>query len=235
MEYVYLTESTGPEDLTKYPVLFYPHAAILTEDRVRLLTEYVKSGGTLVFGARTGYKDTNGRCPITELPGLIGEFAGVTVVDSTFIGPEDGTVKVKWGDREFDSGVFSDILEPKEKSAILGTYQNNYYAGTAALVCNKTGKGSVYYFGGTFNRESALVFLKKLGVENPYRNILNVPESCELAVRKNGGEKYIFVLNFKGEKTVCMLQKELRNLYTGEKASGEFELPPFGTAVFVEK
>jgi hypothetical protein len=45
MDYVYLTEITRLEDLTKYPVLFYPHAAILTEDRVKLLTEYVQAGG----------------------------------------------------------------------------------------------------------------------------------------------------------------------------------------------
>jgi beta-galactosidase len=234
MDYVYLTKTTGLEDLTKYPVLFYPHAAILIEDRVKLLAGYVKSGGILVFGARTGYKDTNGRCPMTELPGLAGELTGVAVVDSTFVGPEDGTVKVKWGNSEFDSGVFNDVLEPKGKLKILGTYKHNYYAGEAALVCNKAGKGAVYYFGGTFNRESALVFLKNFGIENPCKDILNVPEGCELAVRKNGEKKYIFVLNFTKKKTVFTVNKELKNLYTGKKAFGKIELPPFGTAVFEE-
>jgi beta-galactosidase len=235
MDYVYLTEITRLEDLTKYPVLFYPHAAILTEDRVKILTEYVQAGGVLVFGARTGYKDTNGRCPMTELPGLAGELTGAAVVDSTFVGPEDGTVKAGWGDCEFYSGVFNDILEPGGKSEISGTYRHNYYTGKAALVCNKAGKGSVYYFGGTFNRESALVFLKKPDIENPHRNILDVPEGCELAVRKNGGKKYIFVLNFTGEKAAITLKKELKDLYTGEKVFGKIELPPFGTAVFAEK
>ncbi|MFP3089852.1 beta-galactosidase [Treponema sp. TIM-1] len=234
MDYVYLTEITKLEDLSKYPVLFYPHPAILTEDRVKLLTEYVKTGGILVFGARTGYKDTNGRCPMTELPGLVGEFAGVTVVDSTFVGPQDETVKIRWGDSEFDSGVFNDFFEPRGRSNILGTYENNYYAGTAALVCNPVGKGSVYCFGGTFNREAALVFLKKLEIEDPYRNILNLPEGCELAVRKGGDKRYLFVLNFMGQKAALTLKKELRNLYTGEKAIGEIELPPFGTMVFEE-
>jgi beta-galactosidase len=232
MDYVYLTEITKLEELTKYPVLFYPHPAILTEDRVKMLAEYVQTGGVLVFGARTGYKDTNGRCPMTELPGLVDELTAAAVVDSTFVGPDDGTVKAKWGDSEFDSGVFNDVLEPRGKSEILGTYKSNYYAGAAALVSNKVGRGGVYYFGGTFNRESALVFLRNLGIASPHRNIVELPEGCELAFRKSGEKEYLFVLNFTAEKAAFALKKEFKNLYTGENAFGSIELPPFGTAVF---
>jgi beta-galactosidase GanA len=80
------------------------------------------------------------------------------------------------------------------------TYKNNYYKGEAALIRNKSGKGSAYYFGGTFNRESAMVFLKKLDIKNPYKNILSVPEGCELAVRKNSEKNTSLFLILQGKK-----------------------------------
>lgn len=37
MDFVYLTEQTRQEELGKYEVLFYPHAVILTKERMELL------------------------------------------------------------------------------------------------------------------------------------------------------------------------------------------------------
>jgi beta-galactosidase len=141
---------------------------------------------------------------------------------------------VQWDDIEFDSGVFSDVLENDGNAAVLGSYKNNYYAGKPALVCNNFGRGKVYYFGGTFNRESALIFLKKLNVIDPYKAVLEAPECCEVAVRKGNGRHFIFVLNFSQGNCRVHLKEELLNICSGEKKSGEVELPPFGTLVLEE-
>src|SRR5699024_5581478 len=61
-DYVYLDETTTAESLEKYQVLFYPHGAILTEDQVKILEDYVENGGILVAGCRSGYKDITGKC-----------------------------------------------------------------------------------------------------------------------------------------------------------------------------
>ena len=48
---------------------------------------------------------------------------------------------------------------------------------------------AVYYYGTAFNEESARIFLEKLDVIAPYRDVIHVPESCEIAVRAKGEDR----------------------------------------------
>ncbi|MDR3336334.1 MAG: beta-galactosidase [Treponema sp.] len=238
MDYVYIPDSENSagkaslKTLQKYPVLFYPHPVIVTQETAALLEQYVKAGGTLVLGCRTGYKDSRGQCPMVKLPGLLRGISGTDVIDYTFIAPDDSTVTVDWDGEEIEAAVFIDVLEPLENGKVLGKFKQNYYEGRAGLICNEYGKGRVYYFGGAFTRETAMVFLKKLGIAEPYRDIIDTPDSCELVLRESNGEKYLFVLNYSKQGTVITLKKELQDLYSGKAVSGRVELPPYGTAVY---
>jgi beta-galactosidase len=68
MDYVYMDNRIKAEDLEKYSLLIYSHPVILTENTRDTLTEYVRNGGTLVIGARAGFKDIYGRSPMTPVP-----------------------------------------------------------------------------------------------------------------------------------------------------------------------
>ena len=236
MDYRYIRDDSDLETLQKYPVLFYPHAVILTEARAALLEAYVEAGGILVLGCRTGYKDRTGKCPMCALPGLLRELSGADVTDYTFVGPDDGRIIALWDGEEIEAAVFNDILEPLDGAEVLGTYRGNYYAGKAALIRRKQGAGAVYYFGGAFNRDTAQVFLTRLGLAEPYADVIEAPPVCELAVRRalrRGTDRaYYFALNYGKQPAVLHLKKELTDLYTGAPCSGAVELPPYGTAVF---
>jgi beta-galactosidase len=231
MDYLYLTEEANFDTLCKYPLLFYPHAVILTKERVGLLEEYVERGGTLILGCRAGYKDMSGKCPMQKLPGLLQRLSGTDVIEYTFTVPDDPVV-VDWEGSVIDASVFNDILEPLKNARIVGTYTNNYYEGKAALIYNEYGKGKVYYFGGAFNRKTALVFLKKLGVADPYRHIVEVPESCEIAVRRKENNRYLFVLNYARQSYTITFKQEVQDLYTKKPVIGAVELPAYGTGVY---
>jgi beta-galactosidase len=238
MDYVYIPDSeheegkASLETLQKYPVLFYPHPVIVTEKTAALLEKYVGAGGILVLGCRTGYKDSRGQCPMAKLPGLLRDMSGTDVVDYTFIAPDDDRVTVDWDGDELEAAVFVDVLEPLGNAKVLGTYRQNYYAGKAGLVCSEYGKGRVYYFGGAFTRRTAMVFLKKLGIAEPWRDILEIPECCELALREGNGRRFFFVLNYGKQSAVLTVKRELQDLYAGGAVSGKIELPPYGTAVY---
>jgi beta-galactosidase len=232
MDYVYLTESTNLETLKQYPLLFYPHAVILTKERAALLESYVREGGKLVLGCRTGYKDETGKCPMVKLPGLLQNLSGADVLEYTFVGPGDGKILADWEGTVLEAAVFNDILAPLGNARVLGTYRNNYYAGKPALICNDYGKGKAYYFGAAFSREAALVFLEKLGAANPYGDLVETDKSCEIALRKGENGSFLFILNYAGAAARVTLKKEMRDLYTGQNCSGKLELPPFGTAVY---
>ena len=234
-DYVYLEEDTTWEELGKYEVLFYPHASILTDARMRLLETYVSEGGKLVMGCRTGYKDLCGRCVMDKLPGKASELTGTDIPEYSFVAPDDGRVLADWDGNQIEAAVFNDLLEPVgEHAEVLARYASSYYAGTPALIRNRYGKGEAYYFGGAFAVDTAKVFLEKLGVGAPYGEVLELPECCELAVREKDGRKYLFVLNYASESVKAVVKKELREFFGGEVIEGEVELGAYEVKIFAE-
>ena len=104
-DYVYLESHKTLESLQQYEVLIYPHASILTKERMVLLEQYVAAGGKLVMGCRTGYKDLNGKCVMNHLPGLAAKVTGTDIPEYSFVAPDDGHVMV-------------DLEHPRSKSRI---------------------------------------------------------------------------------------------------------------------
>ena len=231
-DYVYLDETTTPESLKKYQVLFYPHAAILTKEQVKILEKYVEEGGILVAGCRNGYKDITGKCVTQNLPGLLSPLTGTDIPEYTAIAPDTGTVHIDWDGDQIEANVFAEQLEVSgENARIVGVYTDDYYKGTGALVENQYGKGRTYYYGSAYTLESVKVFLEKLGVASPYKDFAEVPESCEIAVRKKEERSFLFILNYEKTPAKVKLLCKMKNLYTGEEVSGDLNLEGYGTFV----
>lgn len=230
-DYCYLDHSTA-EDLKKYQVIFYPHAVILNAERVKLLEEYVRQGGCLVLGCRAGYKNENGRCVTEKLPGLLRRLTGVDIPEYTAITPELDGVMAEWDSTPLPTAIFNDVLEPLDSAEIIGRYTEGYYAKTGALIRNRFGKGSVYYFGGAFTEEAVKVFLDKLSVISPYASYVDLPDCCEVAMRTNGKEHYLFLLNYTAEEQRFDLKHAMTNLDSGVNETGKQALEPYGTRVY---
>lgn len=233
LDFLYFTDQLTPKQLRKYEVLFYPHAVILTPERVKLLEDYVASGGTLVMGCRTGYKDMNGKCVMTPLPGLAARLTGTDIPEYSFIAPDEGPVQVDWDGALMEAAVFNDMLAPASDSAkVLGTYCSGIFAGQPALICNRFGAGTAYYFGGAFALDSAKAFLNRLGVADPWKSVIEIPECCEIAVRSSSSARYLFVLNYSARPVAIHLKQSVQNMLTGEKETGTMELEKYGAAVY---
>lgn len=235
MDYFYLTDSTQVEELLRYPVLFYPHPLILTPARAALLDAYVRRGGKLVVGARTGQKDATGQCVMAPMPGLLAPTTHTDVTDYTFVGPADDAVLMDWDGASLDTGLFNDVLSPTADDAeVLATYTGNYYAGSPALLRRRVEAGEVFHFGGTFTRQTAACFLQKLGVAEPWQDVLQLPEDCELCVREKNGTRYFFVLNYAAWPVELHLPAALRDLEDGATAQGTVTLPAYGVKVYAQ-
>ncbi len=231
IDFVYL-DHTDLEALSKYQVLIYPHALIATQEQADLLEAYVKAGGTVVLGCRSGQKEIHGQCVMEKLPGVFASLTGCDIPEYSLIAPDAGKVTVNWDGTEFEASVFTDLLEPVEDGKLEATFTSDYYAGSGALVSRQIGKGKAYYYGSAFNEESAKVFFEKLGVLAPYAGTITVPtETCEIAVRAKGEQKYLFVLNYDKNPVQITLHQEGTDLYTGKKICGEQTLPGYGTLV----
>lgn len=232
-DYLYFEKGIELKDLMKYEVLFYPHASILTKERMELLEQYVAEGGKLVMGCRTGYKEENGRCITDYLPGLAARLTGTDIPEYSFVAPDDGKVMAEWDGQKMEAAVFNDLPVPVgENAEILATYTDSYYAGAPALIRNCSGKGEAYYFGGAFALDTAELFIRKLGIGEPYLHIMEIPAGCELAVREKDGVQYLFVLNYEKNPADIKLKVELRELLSGEICCGAQILEPYGVRVY---
>lgn len=230
VDYVY-TDHATVDDLLKYKVIFCPHATIMTPECADMLTKYVELGGTAVFGCRTAYKNITGQCVMDKLPGLIAPLTGADIPEYSFIAPDAGRVTIDWDGAELEAAVFTDLVEPMDGAVREAVYTSDYYAGSGALVSKAVGKGRAYYYGTAFTEAAARVFLEKLGVAKPWRSIVDLPETCELAVREKDGEAYAFILNYLKEPAKVCFRQPVHDLLNEQDLSGEQTLPPYGVLV----
>ena len=238
MDFLYLrnseTKRTSLEDLKKYDLLIYPHATILTKETAMLLKAYVEQGGTLIMGARTGYKDEYGRCPMRPMPGYAADICNVRVEDFTWLGPGDDEQYAIWDGEVIDAPIFNDILQPLEGTQVLATFKGNYYDGAPALVMQKVGAGKAYYFGAGFSSKTAAVFLRKLGFAEPYSEIIELPSTAELAVRSKDGKEYLFILNYMPHAVEVNIKKPLKDMFSGNTLDGKVSVEKYGVLVLTE-
>lgn len=229
---VYLQKDTELSELTKYPVAFYPHPALMEEGRTAILKGYVEQGGILIIGCRAGYKDQNGRCVMLPQPGLLQELTGSDVRDFTFVSPAEEDVWADWNGQKIEMPVFNDILEALDGTRILARYGNSYFAGKGAVTERKVGKGKVIHFGSTFSRQNVKCLFDYIGIREPFQTLIEAPETLEVVMRKKEDRQYLFVLNFQPEPVSYTLKEKAVMLYSGETEEGVRSLPAYGTAVY---
>jgi beta-galactosidase len=233
MDYCYITDQTTIDELKGYSMLVYPHPAILSEHTVNLLKQYVHAGGILIMGCRSGYKDQNGQCLASPMPGPAADLLGVTVSDFTFVNPYDQPANIVWENTVCEAAVFHDILEPEKGTEILGTYDSDYYAGMPGMTCRSYGKGKAIYFGSTFTADTAAIILRQLGLAEPYQSIITADPDCEIAVREKDGKRYLFVLNFAHHSSSIVLNEMVTDCFENGQVSGHITLKPYETKVYL--
>ena len=228
----YLNIKYDMDKLSKYKLLIYPHGTVLTQEDADCLKKYVESGGTLIMGARSGYKDENAHCRMMPLPGPLSELFGITIDDYTYLSYLEQERTATWGKDVIDMALFNDIINPAAKSCtVLATYNEDYYKGAPALTENSYGKGKAYYFGAAFSTNAAKMLLNKLNFTQTYIDIIELPECCEVAVRKNDKSRFMFVLNYSASPVTANIKRETKDLLYDVIAIGEKEIDPFGVLV----
>ena len=230
-DYIYMDGITDVSSLLEYEVLFYPHPTITDNRIIDLLSQYVKAGGKLVIGCRAGYKDRTGKCVMDKLPGLFAHLTGTDIPEYSLIAPDAGKVLVKWDEDEFEASVFTDLLCPINGGRKLAEYTSDYYAGSAALICNDYGNGKAFYYGSAFTEDAVIVFLKNLNVISPYKEIIKLPETMEIAVRRKDDKRYLFVLNYSSQADEVTFYRHVKDMFTGNDMHGSLTLNGYDTLV----
>lgn len=229
---VYLRDDMPLSQLTRYKALFMPHAFIMTQARADLLEAYVRQGGTLIVGCRTGYKDIHGRCVMMPQPGYMQKLTATDVSEYTFASPAEEEPYAIWNGEKLDAPVFNDVLTPLEGTKVLARYATSYYAGEAALTENRLGHGKVWHLGTTFTVATVTRMLTELGLARPFVKWVQAPDGVETVMRKKDGKGCLFALNYQAQPQTVTLPRSLVSVFSGETHQGEVVLPPFGVEVW---
>jgi beta-galactosidase len=232
---VYMRSKTTAEELARYQVLVYPHPAIMTDETAAVLDEYVQQGGKLIFGCRTGYKDSRGQCYMRAFPGAAKELTGITVEEFTMVKGNRAPTSIKWvhGSEELTGAdAFNDILHVEAESVeVMGSYAADYYTGKPAVTRNKRGKGEVWYYGAVFNEDAALRIIDSLNLTSPAADWLELPAEVELQIRSSDTASLTFLLNYSEVPAEIVLKAPRTDLLTGKEFYGKCTMDGFGVMV----
>ena len=142
------------DDFAAYPFLVAPAYQLVDEALVAKWTRYVEGGGHLVLTCRTGQKVKTGQLPEAPWAGLVAPLVGAEVeLFDCLLDGDRGLVRAAWKGAAKGRGYawrsWADVLAPVAESGAetLAVYADQFYAGRAAAVTRRLGRGTVTYIG----------------------------------------------------------------------------------------
>ncbi len=208
-------------DLSAYPVVVIPGYQMVDKVLVQKWKKYAENGGHLVMSCRTGLKDRNGRffeAPWAEtITGLIA--GNIPMFDA--LGPAM-MAKIEFNGNKYCWNNWADIIEPFAGTETWATYSDQFYAGKAAVIHRKLGKGTVTYIG-TDSDDGKLEknVLKKV-YESAGIPIQGLPEGVIL----NWRDGFWVANNYSSVKVNFELLQNANIIF------GNIEIPPAGVLVW---
>ncbi len=185
------------DDLSAYKLVVAPLLHIVTPQIAANLESFVKNGGTLLTGLRSGVKDEDNAVVNTRLPGLLSSIVGIQVEEYDSLTPDMGRA-LQFVLPELEgcignAAVWCDILAPIQAEAV-AVYTSNYYAGKPAITQNRYGNGRAIYVGtvGDGNLYASLLpwLLHISGVNEGFPAL-----GLEITERWQGDKRLLFILN----------------------------------------
>ncbi|MEW6404443.1 MAG: beta-galactosidase trimerization domain-containing protein, partial [Chloroflexota bacterium] len=195
----------------------------------RNINRYVENGGNLVLSFFSGIVDENEQirlggypAPFHELLGLtVEEFAPYSELHTNSIQTTDG--------KRFQCSFWSDVIQLKNAIA-LAAFEQDYYAGSAAITHNQYGKGNAFYVG-TLLDSSGMEWLLELACRAAGVDSANLPPGIEMLHRTDGTSTWQFLLNYSDKAATVPLEQSGVDLLTGERIDHSIELKPRGVAI----
>jgi beta-galactosidase len=221
--------------LDSYKLVVAPNLYLIPQERSEHLLAYVKNGGHLVLGPRSGMKDEfNALLPIRQ-PGFLAEALGAQV-EQYYALEKPVAVSGSLGNGE--ASVWAEWLKPSpaDTQVLLKYGRNNGWLDEQpAIVSRAYGRGSITYVGTLLDEhltEALAEWLtKSTGVSPAFGP---VPNSVEVN-RRVGANRSVYVLiNWRAENQNISLPHAMQSLLD-QKQVTQVHLPQYGVAVLSDQ
>ena len=222
--------------LDKYRLVVAPGLNVLPQATGDKLLAYVRAGGHLLLGPRSGMKNFDDGLDPHQQPGPLAEALGAKVTQFYAI---DQPVPLTIDGAAATANVWAESLEPSSaETKTLATYgaSNGWLDGQPAVVMRAVGKGSITYVGAWLDDAALKKVTNMLLRESGVQPILaGVPAGVEVNVRAGKDHAVLVLINHGSEPATVPLPASLgaKSLLAGiADAGGSVTLPKYGVAVF---
>ncbi len=220
--------------LDGYKLVVAPGLNVLPQATADRLIAYVRGGGNLVLGPRSGMKNEDNGLNVQRQPGPLLDLLGARVDQFYAV---DTDVPVTVDGSAGTANTWAETLSLRAANAkAIATYgvSNGWLDGQAAAITRQVGKGSITYVGAWLDAASLAKLTSKLLVAAEVRPMLpGIPEGVEVCVRttRTGSRSVIILINHGTRGTSVQIPAGMQNLLD-TSAGWSVELPPYGVAVF---
>ncbi|HEY0315945.1 MAG TPA: beta-galactosidase [Sphingomonas sp.] len=216
-------------DLSSYPLVVAPSLNVLTQAEADRLAAYVRAGGHLVLGPRTGMKDDANALWPQRQPGPLLPLLGARVEQFYAL---DAPVKASGSLGDATASIWAEMLTPEAGDVTVveryGT-ANGWLDGKPAVMTRKVGKGSVTYVGASFDAATLdRLAAGALGEAGVAPILAGAPDGLEVDERSGGGRRILVLVNHNDAPVRVALPTGARAL-VGDYTDGG--MPAHGVAV----
>jgi len=134
------------DDLSAYKVVIAPAYEMVDSALVQKWMKYVRQGGNLVLTIRTGVKNRWGHLFHSGWAGPVYPLIDATISDFDQLLPS-AKGKIEYNSNTYTWNTWADLVTANKPENEAAHYTDQFYAGKAAVVTNKIGKGTVTYIG----------------------------------------------------------------------------------------
>jgi len=221
--------------LNTYKIVFAPQLNVLPDSVAQKLVEYVKQGGHLVLGPRSGQKDEFNALHAARQPGrpLIDLLGGqveqyYALLDPVPVEGQSGKGEARiWAER-------LQILGADTQPYLYYGKSNGWLDAQPAVITRQVGNGRISYIGAWLD-DATMDML--VGAAMQDRNIApmmtGVPKDVEMCQRSKGEQKVYIIINHGKETREVVLPRPMKDVLRDGMVSS-VKLTPRDVAVVAE-
>jgi beta-galactosidase len=217
--------------LDQYKLVVAPALNVLPQATADHLLAYVKQGGHLVLGPRSGMKDAYNALNPERQPGPLAEALGANVSQFYAL---DYEVPLSGDAASGTANIWAETLNPASSDIKIDMRygaSNGWLDNQPAVITRSVGKGSITYVGAWLDPKllSALTasWIKDSGVQPV---LPNTPAGIEVCERSNGEKSVLILINHTTANQHVVLSGSLTDLLNSGKVKS-VDLPKYGVAV----
>jgi beta-galactosidase len=222
--------------LEGYKLVVAPALNVLPQGLAEHLLGYVKQGGHLVLGPRSGMKDEYNALNPEQQPGALVDALGAKVTQFYAL---DKAAPLSGDAGAGTADVWAETLRagaPDTKILLRYGASNGWLDGEPAMVTRSVGKGTITYLGAWVDPALLSKLTSWWIAESGVKPILaNVPEGVEVCERSDGGKSVLIVINHSTAEQHVALPGKMKDLLSeGQPSVESVDLPKYGVAVLAK-